>query len=87
MSGRQMRSWRANEKPAFDRARDELFAQITKCRVMDAEPEQQGPWFDDAMDYLHERFPDLSRPQIDELRGVGERFAEPPKAHPEMVEA
>lgn len=73
-------SWRANERPAFDRARDELFAQIMKCRVGEALPEHQAPWFDDAVDYLRESYPDLSRPELDQLRQAGERFAQPPRS-------
>lgn len=73
-------SWRANERPAFDRARDELFAQIMKCRVGEALPEHQAPWFDDAVEYLRESYADLSRAELDQLRQAGERFAQPPKA-------
>jgi hypothetical protein len=79
MAGRQIRSWQANEKPAFDRARDELFGQITQCRVRDADAEHQAPWFDDAMEYFRERYPSLDKAQLQALREVGERFAEPSK--------
>jgi hypothetical protein len=75
-------SWRANERPAFDRARDELFAQVSRCRVMDALPEHQAPWFDDAVQYLEETYPQLSKAELTQLRQAGERFATPAKRAP-----
>jgi hypothetical protein len=75
-------SWRSAERPPFDLARDELFAQITRCRVRDAAPEHQAPWFDDAVEYLRESYPALTRAELDQLRQAGERFAAPAKVAP-----
>jgi hypothetical protein len=75
-------SWRSAERPAFDHARDELFSQVTRCRVRDAEPEHQAAWFDDAIQYLHETYPSLGRDELDQLRQAGERFAAPAKVAP-----
>jgi hypothetical protein len=33
------------------------------------------------MQYMTDRFPELSTEQIGELRKLGERFAQPPKKH------
>jgi len=45
---------------SFDQARDELFSHILRCGVIEAEPEHQKDWFDDTMQYLTERYPDLA---------------------------
>jgi hypothetical protein len=73
-------SWRPAERSEFDQARDELFSQITRCRVGDAQPEHRAPWFDDAIHYLHETYPGLSRGELDQLRQAGEHFAAPAKS-------
>ena len=64
----------------FEQARDELFQHIMTCGVVGADLEHQGEWFDDTMKYFAERYPELGEPQMNELRKLGERFAQPPKA-------
>ena len=64
----------------FEEARDELFQQIMRCGVIGAEAEDQKEWFDNTMDYLTERYHELAPPEIEKLRVLGERFAQPPKA-------
>jgi len=64
----------------FADARDELFQQIMRCGVVGSAPEDQKDWFDNTMDYLAERYHELAPSEIDELRVLGERFAQPPKA-------
>jgi hypothetical protein len=64
----------------FEQARDELFQQIMTCGVVGADSEHQREWFDDAMKYFSERYPELGDMQSTELRKLGERFAQPPKA-------
>lgn len=64
----------------FEDARDELFQQIMQCGVVGADAEHQHEWFADTMKYFAERFPELSESQVKELRKLGERFAQPPKA-------
>ena len=54
--------------PSFDQARDELFSHILRCGVIDALPEHQKDWFDDTMDYLAERYEDLSDEELSGLR-------------------
>lgn len=63
----------------FEEARDELFQHIMRCGVVEAAPEYQGEWFGETMQYMTERFPELSADQLGELRKLGERFAQPPK--------
>ena len=63
----------------FEEARDELFQQIMRCGVVGSAPEDQKEWFDNTMGYLTERYHELAASQLDELRVLGERFAQPPK--------
>lgn len=64
----------------FEEARDELFQQIMQCGVVGADAEHQGEWFSETMKYFAERYPELGELQMTELRKLGERFAQPPKA-------
>jgi hypothetical protein len=64
----------------LDEARDELFQQIMRCGVIGSAPEDQKDWFDNTMDYLTGRYHELSQSEIEQLRVLGERFAQPPKA-------
>lgn len=63
----------------FEQARDELFQHIMTCGVVGADSEHQHEWFDETMKYFSERYPELVD-QMNELRKLGERFAQPPKA-------
>jgi hypothetical protein len=64
----------------FEEARDEMFQHIMQCGVVGADPEHQESWFNETARYLEERYPELSEPEIKQLRTLGERFAQPPKA-------
>ena len=63
----------------FEDARDELFQQIMRCGVVGSATEDQRDWFDNTMDYLAERYHELAPSEVDELRVLGERFAQPLK--------
>ena len=69
------------ERPAgpssVDQARDELFSHILRCGVTEAEPEHQKEWMDDTMQYLAERYPNLSEEELAQVRVLGERFCKP----------
>lgn len=62
---------------SFDQARDELFSHILRCGVIEAESDQQKEWMDDTMQYLAERYPDLTEDQLAQVRVLGERFCKP----------
>jgi hypothetical protein len=62
---------------AFDQARDELFSHILRCGVLDAAAEHQKEWIDDTMQYITERYTDLSPEQVAQVRVLGERFCQP----------
>jgi hypothetical protein len=64
----------------FEQARDELFQHIMTCGVVGADLEHQHEWFDETMKYFAERYPELGEVQVNDLRKLGERFAQPPKA-------
>ena len=64
-----------------DRARDELFSHINRCGVLQAAAGDQETWMDETIDYLGERYPDLSDGDLQELRTVGMRFCKPAVPH------
>lgn len=64
----------------FEQARDEMFQHIMRCGVVGAAPEHQKEWFDETMAYLAERYHELAQADVAELRAMGERFVQPPKA-------
>jgi len=60
-----------------DRARDELFSHINRCGVLQAAAADQEHWLTETMEYLGERYPDLSEGDLRELYTVGLRFCRP----------
>jgi hypothetical protein len=68
------------EPTPFEQARDEMFQHIIRCGVIGSQPEHQTEWFDDTLRYLGERYHELSDAELGELRTLGLRFAQPPKA-------
>lgn len=64
-----------------DRARDELFSHINRCGVLQAAEDDQKHWMDDTMEYLGERYPDLSDSDLRELYTLGIRFCSPAIPH------
>lgn len=77
---------RASGPTKVEQARDELFSHILRCGVTDAEPEHQKEWMDDTMQYLAERYPDLSGEGLSQVRVLGERFCKPiVRAKPEIA--
>jgi len=70
----------------FEQARDEMFQHIMRCGVIQAAPDHQKEWFDETMSYLADRYHELGEAVLAELRTLGERFCQPPKAPPEGPE-
>ena len=66
-----------------------MFQHVMRCGVIGAEPEHQKEWFDETMVYLAERYHELSKKEVADLRVLGERFAAPTRkpepAAPEMA--
>jgi len=68
---------RESGSASFDQARDELFSHILRCGVLEAEAEHQKDWFDDTMQYLTDRYLDLSDEDLANVRVLGERYCQP----------
>ena len=71
------------EPTPFEQARDEMFQHIMRCGVIGAAPDHQAEWFTETMGYLSDRYPELSESEMTDLRTLGDRFVQPPKAQPE----
>lgn len=71
----------AKHQKVSDRARDELFSHINRCGVLDASEEDQRQWMDETIGFIAERYPDLSRDQLNELKVLGLRFCQPAIPH------
>ena len=89
MANQRNRQRRREVEPQtpFDQARDELFQHIIRSGVIGSAPEHQKEWFDQTIDYLEDRYHELSEAQIKELRTLGERFCQPPKAAQETADS
>lgn len=76
---RQKSRGRSSAAPVspFDQARDEMFQHVMRCGVIGSAPEHQTEWFDETMKYLGERYHELSKKEIADLRVLGQRFAAP----------
>jgi hypothetical protein len=88
MAKQKNRTMKAPVAPVpFDEARDEMFQHIMRCGVVGSDPAHQEEWFTDTMAYMTERYPELSTEQIEELRKLGLRFAQPPKKREDTAAA
>jgi len=65
----------------LDRARDELFSHVHRCGVLQAAEDDQRHWMDETIDYIGERYPDLSDSDLRSLHEIGIRFCKPAIAH------
>ncbi len=65
----------------MERARDELFSHINRCGVLQAEDDDKKHWMNETIDYIGERYPDLSDGDLTGLREIGIRFCQPAIAH------
>jgi len=66
-----------HDRTNFDIARDELMSHIHRCGVLKAAQDQQDTWLDETMQYMSERYTDLTEDNIGELRQIGRRFCQP----------
>ena len=70
-----------HEKSLFDHARDELFSHIHRCGVLHSDEEQQVEWMQDTMEFMAERYPELSPGELRSLADLGLRFCKPVIPH------
>jgi hypothetical protein len=65
----------------LDRARDELFSAIRQCGVLGAEREDQIEWMEETLGFMKDRHPELTAPELAQLREAGLRFCQPVIPH------
>jgi hypothetical protein len=65
----------------MERARDELFSAIRQCGVIGAPEEDQVAWMQETLDYMKQRHPGLTGPDLEQLRIAGLRFTQPVIPH------
>ena len=70
-----------SKEKIMDRARDELFSHINRCGVLNAADDDQNHWMDETIEYIGERYPDLTDGDMMELRDIGMRFCKPAIPH------
>jgi len=70
-----------SKEKLLDRARDELFSHINRCGVLNAADTDQSHWMDETIEYLGERYPDLTDADMTGLRDIGLRFCKPAIPH------
>ncbi len=70
-----------HRKTQFDRARDELCSHVIRCEVLDAHMDDRFEWLSETMDYMADRYPDLTELEIAQLEVVGRRFIKPAIPH------
>lgn len=70
-----------HEKTLLEKARDELFSHIQSCNVLEASEEDQKAWMSETMEYMSERYPELSELQLAQLRMFGDRYIAPAIPH------
>lgn len=68
-------------KTDLDRARDELFSHIRRCDVLEAPEEDQQTWMDDTLEFMIERYPQLTAVERVELGVIGRRYLKPAVPH------
>ena len=69
----------------LERARDELFSHVHRCGVLKAAEDDQVHWMDETIDYIGERYPDLSDSDLRGLHDIGIRFCKPAIGHGEAT--
>lgn len=68
-------------KSHLDRARDELMSHVVRCDVLEASMEDRTAWLEETMDYMADRYPDLSEMQLAQLEMIGKQFIKPVIPH------
>jgi len=70
-----------HEYTTLDRARDELFSHIQRCDVLEAAEDHQREWLEETMEFMGERYPDLTQLQLAQLEAMGRRYIRPAIPH------
>ena len=72
---------KGGKSETFEQARDELLSQIRHCGVLEATDTQRSDWFEETMSYMAERYPGVSKEELEELEALGRRYCEPVIPH------
>ena len=72
---------KSHQKTDLDKARDELMSHVVRCEVLDAAMEHRLEWLEDTMDFMAERYPQLSDLQLAQLEMMGKQFLRPAIEH------
>lgn len=70
-----------HERTTLDHARDELFSHIQRCGALDATADDQGQWLEETVEYIAERYPDLSPFELTQIEVMGRRYLRPAIPH------
>ena len=70
-----------SKEKLLDRARDELFSHINRCGVLTAAEDDQVHWLGETIEYIGERYPDLTDGDLRGLHEIGICFCKPAIAH------
>lgn len=62
-------------------ARNELMSHVIRCDVLEAQHESRFEWLDETMDYMADRYPQLSELQLAKLELIGRQFIKPVIPH------
>lgn len=63
-----------HKRTILDIARDELFSHVIRCDVLDAHMSARLEWLEDTLDYMRQRYPQLTDLQTEQLNVLGKRF-------------
>lgn len=69
------------QQSSYDRARNELFSAIRQCGVIGAEEAEQIEWMGETVEFLAQRYPELTEAEREQLKQIGLRFCQPVIPH------
>ena len=74
-------------KTDLDSARDELFSHIQRCDVLEAAEDDVREWLADTLEYMAERYPQLSAAERSQLEVMAQRYLRPIVPHGKQATA
>ena len=70
-----------HDPTALTKARDELMSHIVRCDVLDAQREHRLEWLDDTLDYMADKYPQLTDLKLAQLELIGRQYLKPVIPH------
>ena len=68
---------RFGQRKAPRKSKGSTFQPFNRCEVLKAAEGEQRQWMDETIDYIRERYPDLSEVDLSGLHEIGTRFCQP----------